>query len=77
MEKFAQACYNLGKEVGIAMTFKDQGMDREKWMAASEKLSYLAYEDQCSPANPRVPMVKDMQEIIEKSYDGEVISYKR
>ncbi|MBQ1385220.1 MAG: bifunctional acetaldehyde-CoA/alcohol dehydrogenase [Erysipelotrichales bacterium] len=77
VEKFAQACYNLGKEVGIAMTFKDQGMDREKWMAASEKLSYLAYEDQCSPANPRVPMVKDMQEIIEKSYDGEVISYKR
>ena len=76
VEKYAQACYNLGKEVGIEMTFEAQGMDRETWMAAAEKLSYLAYEDQCSPANPRVPMVKDMQEIIEKSFDGEVISYK-
>ena len=59
------------------MCFKDQrGLDEKSWMAAAEKLSYLAYEDQCSPANPRIPMVKDMQEILEKSWTGEVISYK-
>jgi acetaldehyde dehydrogenase/alcohol dehydrogenase len=34
-----------------------------------EKLSYLAYEDQCSPANPRVPMVEDMQKILRDAYD--------
>lgn len=31
---------------------------------------YLAYEDQCSPANPRLPMVDHMQEIIEDAYYG-------
>jgi acetaldehyde dehydrogenase/alcohol dehydrogenase len=38
-------------------------------MNAVVKLSYLAYEDQCSPANPRVPMVEDMQKILRDSYD--------
>ena len=28
-----------------------------------------AYEDQCSPANPRMPMVKDMEEILRVTYD--------
>ena len=31
----------------------------KKMVSAVEKLAYLAYEDQCSPANPRVPMVND------------------
>ena len=38
-------------------------------MSQVEKLSYLAYEDQCSPANPRVPMVEDMQKILRDAYD--------
>ena len=33
-----------------------------------EKLAYLAYEDQCSPANTRVPMVEDMKKIITEAY---------
>ena len=28
-----------------------------------------AYEDQCTPANPRMPMVKDMERIFTESYD--------
>ena len=50
-------------------------LNETDWMAATEKLAYLAYEDQCSPANPRVPMVADMKEILEKSWSGEVIKY--
>jgi acetaldehyde dehydrogenase/alcohol dehydrogenase len=51
------------------MNFQSQGLDRETWMSQVEKLSYLAYEDQCSPANPRVPMVEDMQKILRDAYD--------
>jgi acetaldehyde dehydrogenase/alcohol dehydrogenase len=77
VELYAQAVTKLGEDCGVSMCFKDQrGLDEKTWMAAAEKLSYLAYEDQCSPANPRIPMVKDMQEILEKSWTGEVISYK-
>ena len=55
-------------KVGIQMNFKSQGIDEQAWMDAVEKLSYLAYEDQCSPANPRVPMVSDMQKILKEAY---------
>ena len=30
-----------------------------------------AYEDQCTPANPRMPIVKDMEEILRTIYDYE------
>lgn len=71
VEAFAKACGDLGRKVGIAMNFKSQGIDREEWMSQMDKLSYLAYEDQCSPANPRVPLVEDMKKIMIDSYDNE------
>lgn len=70
VKKLAEACFNLGKSCGIEMNFESQGVDEKLWMNAAEKLAYLAYEDQCSPANPRIPMVKDMEIIMKKSYKG-------
>ena len=67
---FAQAVYELGERVGIKMSFRDQGIDEKTWMAAAEEIAYLAYEDQCSPANPRLAMVSDMKEILEDAYHG-------
>lgn len=71
VEAFAKACADLGKTVGIKMSFKEQGIDPLKWESTLEKIAYLAYEDQCSPANPRVPMVADMIEILKDSFEGE------
>ena len=71
VEAYAKAVGELGKRVGIQMNFKSQGIDRDTWMNAMDKLSYLAYEDQCSPANPRVPMVEDMKKIMIAAYDTE------
>lgn len=34
-------------------------------------------EDQCSPANPRVPMVNDMIEILRASYEGNTSYYTK
>ena len=69
VEAYAKAVGELGKRVGIKMNFQSQGLDRENYMAQVERLSYLAYEDQCSPANPRVPMIDAIQEIIRVTYD--------
>ena len=35
---------------------------------AEEKIAYLAYEDQCTPANPRLPMISDMIKILDDSF---------
>ncbi len=68
VESYAKACGELGMKCGIKMNFKSQGLDEATYLASLEKLSYLAYEDQCSPANPRVPMVEDMQQILKEAY---------
>ena len=71
VEAYAKAVGELGKRVGIKMNFKSQGLDKDNYMAQVERLSYLAYEDQCSPANPRVPMIDAIQDIIRITYDTE------
>lgn len=70
VESFAQACYDLSVEIGEVPSFKGQGIDEEDWMSNVEKIAYLAYEDQCVPANPRIPLVKDMIEILKDAYYG-------
>lgn len=76
VEAFAQAVWQLGTDCDITMKFSALPyLNENDWFNAVEKLSYLAYEDQCSPANPRVPMVRDMQEILRSSWSGEVIKY--
>lgn len=70
VEKFAQAVEELSKSVGMPGSFKELGIDEKEWMGATEELAYLSYEDQCSPANPRIPMVKDVQQILENAYHG-------
>ncbi len=68
VESLAKAVYDLGLSVGIKMNMGSQNVDKDEYFSKSEAIAYLAYEDQCSPANPRLPLVKDMKEIIEKVY---------
>ena len=68
---FAKACDELARKVGIKMSFKEQGLDEKAFMEARRELAMMTYEDQCSPANPRLPMVADMEEILTKAYYGE------
>lgn len=67
---FAKAVYDLGVKVGIEMNFKAQGVDENEWNEHKREIALLAYEDQCSPANPRLPMVDHMVEILEDAYYG-------
>ncbi|HEM3701740.1 TPA: bifunctional acetaldehyde-CoA/alcohol dehydrogenase [Streptococcus suis] len=67
---YAQAVYDLGERIGIQMNLKAQGVDEKELKEHSRELALLAYEDQCTPANPRLAMVDHMQEIIEDAYYG-------
>lgn len=71
VEMFANACYQLGLKLDIEMSFKGQGVNEKEYLSKIEHLAYLAYEDQCSPANPRLPLVKEMKEILRAAYYGE------
>ena len=71
VESLAQAVENLSKEIGLDCSFKAAGVDETKWNESLDTLAFLAFEDQCSPCNPRVPLVADMKEILRKAYLAE------
>lgn len=70
VESFAKACTELAQKVGIEMSFKAQGLDEQTWLDARREIALLAFEDQCSPANPRLPLVDDMVDILTDAYYG-------
>ncbi len=68
VESYAKACGELGMRLGIQMNFQSQGLDEKAWLDSLDKLAFLAYEDQCSPVNPRVPLIEDMKQILKDAY---------
>lgn len=77
VKSLADAVYKLGIECGEAMNFKSEGIDEKTWNDSLEELAYLAYEDQCTPVNPRIPMIKDMVNILHDAYEGYKVEEKK
>ena len=70
VESLAHACEELARSIGLPTCFKDDGVIKEEYMSKIDRIANLAYEDQCSPCNPRVPLVEDMKDILIKAYDN-------
>lgn len=66
----AQAVFELGEKIGIEMSFKEQGINEQEYMQNVTEIAYLAYEDQCTPCNPRLALVSHMEEILKDAYLG-------
>ena len=71
VQMFADACEELCVKVGVATNVKSQGIDKAAWEESIHRIAMNAYEDQRTPANPRMPIVKDMEEILRTIYDYE------
>ena len=69
VQMFADACEELCHKVGLASNIESQGIDKKDWDEAIHRMAMNAYEDQCTPANPRMPMVHDMEAILRTIWD--------
>ncbi|RPK80672.1 bifunctional acetaldehyde-CoA/alcohol dehydrogenase [Streptomyces sp. ADI98-10] len=70
VESLAAAVERLRDAVGIEPTFKALGVDERTFLNALPQQALQAYEDQCAPANPRMPMLDDMRELMRTAYYG-------
>ena len=74
----AEAVENLAKAVedyrdnklGMNKSFKDCGVDEDYFWSVLDQIGMRAYEDQCAPANPRIPQIEDMKDIAIAAYYG-------
>lgn len=69
VEVLAQKVYELGIAVGIDMNWKGQGVTKKLLQDTVYTLAEHAYEDQCTTANPKEPLISELKEIIEVAFD--------
>ncbi len=60
----------LKETVGIKKTIKDYGVDEQHFLDTLDEMVEQAFDDQCTGANPRYPLMKEIKEIYLKVYYG-------
>ena len=68
VESLAKAIEELNVKVNLPTCYRDCGIKEEDYNARIHQIAMDAFEDQCTPANPRLPLVKDMEEILKRAY---------
>ena len=60
----------IKEKVGIRKTIKDYGVDEKAFKDSLDQMSQLAFDDQCTGANPRYPLIEEIKEIYLSAYYG-------
>jgi acetaldehyde dehydrogenase/alcohol dehydrogenase len=58
------------EKLNIPKSFKEYGIDEETYMDKIDNLANRAFEDQCTTANPRLPLVSELKKILIDAYYG-------
>ena len=69
-DKFIDVIDNLRIRVGVKSCIKDYGISEEEFMSTLDKMVEQAFDDQCTGANPRYPLMSEIKEIYLKAYHG-------
>ena len=70
LDKFIDAIEELKSKVGIKKTIKDYGVDEQYFLDTLDDMVEQAFDDQCTGANPRYPLMKEIKEMYLKAYYG-------
>ena len=71
LDNFIAAIEELKAKVGIKKTIKDYGVDEKYFLDNLDAMVEQAFDDQCTGANPRYPLMSEIKEMYLKAYYGE------
>ena len=75
LEKLIEAIEKLKTEIGIPASIKEWRVPEKDFLDAVDQMALDAFDDQCTSANPRYPLISELKEIYLKSYYGK--EYKK
>ena len=70
LEKFIEKIDDLKEKVGIKKTIKEYGVDEQYFLDTLDDMVEQALDDQCTGANPRYPLMKELKEMYLNAYYG-------
>ncbi len=71
LNKFIDKIEELKARVGIKKCIKDYGITEEAFMATLDEMVENAFDDQCTGANPRYPLMSEIKDMYLRAYYGE------
>ncbi len=70
VEALIAAIDELKEKVGLPKTIKDAGVDEEKFLTTLDQMVEDAFDDQCTGANPRYPLMSEIKQMYLNAYYG-------
>jgi acetaldehyde dehydrogenase/alcohol dehydrogenase len=70
LENLTKAIDELKAKVGIKATIKDYGVDEQKFLDNLDEMVEQAFDDQCTGANPRYPLMSEIKDMYLNAYYG-------
>ena len=70
LERLLVMIDELKDKIGIKHTIKDYGISEEDFLKTLDEMSEQAFDDQCTGANPRYPLISEIKDIYLKVYYG-------
>ena len=70
VENFIKALDELKAKVGIKKTIRDYGIDEQDFLARLDEMTEQAFDDQCTGANPRYPLMSEIKQMYLNAYYG-------
>ena len=71
IEALISTIEQLMAKLNMPKSIKECGVDEKEYMSKIHALAEKAFEDQCTTANPRYPLISELEEIYRKAYYGE------
>lgn len=70
VENLIRAVNNLKEKIGIKKSIKDYGIEEQDFLSTLDEMSENAFDDQCTGANPRYPLIEEIKQMYLKAYYG-------
>lgn len=70
LNNLIKAINELKEKIGIKKTIKDYGIDEKDFLDRLDEMSEQAFDDQCTGANPRYPLISEIKDMYLKAYYG-------
>ena len=70
LDNLIKAIEELKEKIGIKKTIKDYGVDEKDFLARLDEMVEQAFDDQCTGANPRLPLMSEIKDMYLEAYYG-------
>ena len=70
LDNFIKAIEELNEKIGIHKTIKEYGIDEKAFLGTLDEMTEQAFDDQCTGANPRYPLMKEIKQMYLDAYYG-------